>query len=89
MPIGCTVITENNNMSVLYAHVSPNFIVSTGDIISQGSIISHVGPKNLYSIPNNQYKDANGNPTNRRHNWLPFTPYNKKRRHSRQSFEFF
>lgn len=61
---GFTVIVENNNFSALYCHVSPNFIVRSNQYISKGQVIATVGPKNVYGVPNNPYKDSNGNPTN-------------------------
>jgi murein DD-endopeptidase MepM/ murein hydrolase activator NlpD len=63
-PIGCTIIISNNNISVSYCHLSPIFLVNLGDKIDKGDIIGKVGPKNIYNIPNNPYKDSNGNPTN-------------------------
>lgn len=87
--IGCTIITENENINVLYCHISPNYIVKIGDKISKGSVIAKVGPKNIFSIPNNPYKDSNGNPTNRCYHRVSFASYNKKRRRSRQSFRIF
>lgn len=62
--IGCTIMMESENLSILYCHVSPQYIVNVGDLINQGSIIANVGPKNVFNIPNNPYKDSNGNPTN-------------------------
>lgn len=61
---GFTVTVKNNDYQVSYCHVSPDFIVSVGDFISQGSIISKVGPYNVYNVPNNPYKDSKGRPTN-------------------------
>ena len=61
---GYTIITESNEYKVSYCHVSPNFIVSPGDIIEIGEQIGNVGPKNVYTVPNNPYKDSSGNPTN-------------------------
>lgn len=61
---GCTVIIQSNNFIILYCHVSPNFIVSTGDEIIKGQVIAQVGPKNVYGFINNKYIDENGNPTN-------------------------
>lgn len=61
---GYTIVVENNNFSISYCHVSPNFRVSRGDTITAGYLISNVGPKNIYNIINNPYKDSNGNPTN-------------------------
>lgn len=62
---GCTVtLTTNENIKISYCHVSPNYIVSVGDQISQGQIIATVGPKYIYGISGNTYKDAEGRPTN-------------------------
>lgn len=61
---GYTIIISNNNFKVTYCHISPSFIVSLGDFISAGQLIGYVGPKNIHSLPNNPYKDENGNPTN-------------------------
>ena len=38
--------------------------VERGDYVSKKEIIGTVGPKNVYGIQNNPYKDSNGNPTN-------------------------
>ena len=84
---GFTVTISNGNLSVSYSHVSPTFIVFKGQYVSQGKIIATVGPKNVYGVPNNPYKDSNGNPTNRFYNWSSFTFMHKKRRQSRQSFK--
>ncbi len=35
-----------------------------GQTIDAGSKIGNVGPKNVYGIPGNPYKDSDGNPTN-------------------------
>ena len=61
---GYTVIIENGNFSFTYSHVSPLFLVYVGQFVNKGFIIAKVGPKNVYSVPNNPYKDSNGNPTN-------------------------
>lgn len=47
-----------------YCHCSPEFIVSVGEQVKKGEVIGKVGPKNVYGITNNPYKDNNGNPTN-------------------------
>ena len=86
---GYTVTIQNNNLSISYCHVSPSFLVYVGQNIHKGDIIAKVGPKNVYGVPNNPYKDSNGNPTNRCNHWSPFTFCYKKRRQSRQSFIFF
>ena len=39
-------------------------MVKTGQTVSRGQVIGQVGPKNVYGIPNNPYRDINGNPTN-------------------------
>lgn len=62
--VGYTIILKNDSFSIMYCHVSPNFIVFPGQSVMQGQIIGHVGPKNVYGVPNNPYKDANGAPTN-------------------------
>lgn len=61
---GFTVIISSDNYDFFYSHLSPNFIVSEGDYVVQGQIIGYIGPKNVYGVPNNPYKDSNGNPTN-------------------------
>lgn len=61
---GYTIVVENNNLKVSYCHVSPSFIVSRNDVVSVGQHISNVGPKNVYGIQDNPYKDSLGNPTN-------------------------
>ena len=35
-----------------------------GQHINKGDVIANVGPKNIYNVPNNPYKDSSGNPTN-------------------------
>ena len=84
---GFTVTVTNGNLSASYSHVSPTFLVYEGQYVSQGEIIATVGPKNVYSVPNNPYKDLNGNPTNRFYNWSSLAFKHKERRQSRQSFK--
>ena len=55
---------ENGEFIYSYSHISPIFLVNIGDYICKGQIIANVGPKNVYNVPNNPYKDYNGNPTN-------------------------
>lgn len=86
---GFTVTVSNGNYTFSYSHVSPNFVVFEGQNVTQGQIIANVGPKNVYGVTNNPYKDSYGNPTNRFYNWTSFTFKHKKRRQSRQSFRFF
>ena len=61
---GYTVTITNGNLSSSYSHVSPMFLVYIGQYINKGEIVAKVGPKNVYGVPNNPYKDSNGNPTN-------------------------
>lgn len=61
---GFTVTVQTDNFTVSYCHVSPTFLVCKNQYVIKGSVIATVGPKNVYGIPNNPYKDANGNPTN-------------------------
>lgn len=64
---GYTITYQLNNVpeiKVSYCHVSPVILVSKGEKISKGQLIGNVGPKNVYGINNNPYKDSNGNPTN-------------------------
>lgn len=57
-------ITNADGLKISYCHVSPNYIVSVGQIVEQGEIIGNVGPKFVYGVVGNNYKDASGNPTN-------------------------
>ena len=86
---GFTVTITNANLSASYSHVSPTFLVYQGQYINQGEIIAKVGPKNVYGVPNNPYKDSNGNPTNRFYYWSTLAFVHKERRQSRQSFKLF
>ena len=82
---GYTIIYEINGLTVTYCHVSPNYIIKKGDIIYKGQHIGFVGPKNVYDVLNNPYKDSNRKSNKWCNNWFSFTFYNKKRRQSRQS----
>ena len=57
-------LSVDDTLKITYCHVSPNYIVSEGDSITQGQIIGQVGPKYVYGVPGNTYKDALGRPTN-------------------------
>jgi len=57
-------ITNSDGLKISYCHVSPNYIVSVGQLVEQGEIIGNVGPKYVYGVVGNNYKDASGNPTN-------------------------
>lgn len=61
---GYTITLSNDDMKITYCHISPNFLVSVGETVKKGQHIANVGPKNVYGVPNNPYKDKNGNPTN-------------------------
>ena len=43
--------------------------------MKKGEIIGKVGPKNVYGVTNNPYKDNKGNPTNRSYNRLSLSFY--------------
>lgn len=70
---GYTVTIKTNTLSISYCHVSPVFLVNNGQHVNKGDIIAKVGPKNVYGVPNNPYKDSNGNPTNRSYYWSTLT----------------
>mgnify|MGYP004643345563 CR=1 FL=1 len=57
-------ITTAEGLKISYCHVSPNYIVKIGDYIEQGQLIGKVGPKYVYGVVGNNYKDATGKPTN-------------------------
>ena len=57
-------LTTLEGLKISYCHVSPNYIVSVGDQIVQGQLIGTVGPKYVYGVAGNTYKDAEGRPTN-------------------------
>ena len=61
---GCTVTVKNGDIYTSYCHVSPNYLVSPGLYVEKGQLIAQVGPKNVYGISENKYRDNNGNPTN-------------------------
>lgn len=57
-------LSTDDGLKITYCHVSPNYIVSEGDLITQGQIIGYVGPKYVYGVSENIYSDSNGKPTN-------------------------
>lgn len=61
---GYTITLSTDDMKFTYCHVSPEFIVKLGDDVVKGQYISNVGPKNVYGVIGNTYKDEDGNPTN-------------------------
>lgn len=76
---GFTIIIESNNLTAIYGHVSPDFVVYKGQFVKKGQIIGNVGPKIVYNVPNNPYYDNKGNPTNGATTRWTSTFYNKKR----------
>lgn len=61
---GYAIILKKENLQFVYHHVSPNYIIQKGNTVLKGQVIGNVGPKNIYGILNNPYKDSNGKPTN-------------------------
>ncbi len=61
---GYTLTIKNGNISASYCHISPNFLFKVGDFVLQSNVIANVGPKNVYGVLNNPYKDSSGKPTN-------------------------
>lgn len=61
---GYTITLQSQNITASYCHVSPNFLYNIGDYISVSNIIANVGPKYVYEVINNPYKDNTGKPTN-------------------------
>ena len=55
---GYSIIIKNNNLQILYAHVSPNYIVSINDTVFSNQPIGNVGPKYIEDFPNNIYYDS-------------------------------
>ena len=47
---GYTITLTSGNMKFTYCHVSPNYIVKTGDNVKKGQVIGKVGPKNVYGV---------------------------------------
>ncbi len=61
---GYTIIIQNRNIKASYCHVHNEYLPKVNSIVKKGDVIGKVGPKNVYDVPNNPYKDKNGNPTN-------------------------
>ena len=76
---GYTITLSKDNMKITYCHVSPEYIVQVGQEVVQGQVIGFVGPKNVYGVPGNQYKDSNREPDKWRNNRSSFTFRNKSR----------
>lgn len=62
--VGYTITLKNSTYTASYCHVSPEFKVYVGQKVKKGDVIGNVGPKNVYGVSGNPYKDSNGNPTN-------------------------
>ena len=58
-PYGYSIIIKNNEYEILYAHVSPDFIININDIITTNQIIGKVGPKYINNFSGNKYFDSN------------------------------
>lgn len=77
---GYTVIIEhNNNFKSIYGHVSPDFLVSTNEVIKKGQLIAKVGPKYVTAQSFTNYKDNTGKYTNGATTRAPSTFGNCKR----------
>lgn len=61
---GYSIHILNGNFEYIYGHVSPQFIVKTGDFVTQNQIIGKVGPKYVEKTPENKYIDSTGKTTN-------------------------
>ena len=61
---GYTIIMISGEYTFTYCHCSPEFFVKEGDEVKKGQVIGTVGPKNVYGIVGNPYKDSEGKPTN-------------------------
>ena len=86
---GYTLTIENGTISASYCHISPNYLYSTGQYITSNTIVAHVGPKNVYNVIGNPYKDSNRKSNKRSYNRMSSPFNNKKRRQSRQSIKLF
>lgn len=61
---GYSIILQNDNIEVLYAHTSPDFLVKKGQKIKKGEKIATVGPKYVDCLENTKYFDNSGKKTN-------------------------
>ncbi len=61
---GYSIHLKSNHFEFIYHHVSPNYIISPKQTVKAGQLIGKVGPKNVYNVKNNPYKDSSGKPTN-------------------------
>lgn len=61
---GYTITIKAEEYTFSYCHSDPKFLVKEGDKVKKGQVIGKVGPKNVYGVSGNPYKDSSGNPTN-------------------------
>lgn len=61
---GYSIHLKFNDLQFFYHHVDPHYVVKLNDFVKAGQLIGKVGPKNVYGIKNNPYKDSKGRPTN-------------------------
>lgn len=47
---GYSIICTNGAYTISYCHVSPNFLVSAGNLVVAGQVIGQVGPKYVYDV---------------------------------------
>ena len=59
MEDGYTITLSFENYKISYCHVSPLILVSVGDTVFKGQVLGYVGPKNVYGVSGNTYKDEN------------------------------
>lgn len=55
---GYSIHLKSNNLDFYYHHVDPNYMININDIVKAGQVIGRVGPKNVYGVKNNPYKDS-------------------------------
>ncbi len=72
---GYTITIKAEEYTFSYCHSDPKFLVKEGDKVKKGQVIGKVGPKNVYDVSGNPYKDSSGNPTNRSYNRLSLSFY--------------
>ncbi len=61
---GFTLTLSFDNFKISYCHIDPKFMLPVETSVKQGEVIAFVGPKNVYGVSGNMYKDSNGKPTN-------------------------
>ena len=59
MEDGYTITLSFENYKISYCHVSQLILVSVGDTVFKGQVLGYVGPKNVYGVSGNTYKDEN------------------------------